>query len=58
VESLRSVFLKKYLTAEHAEIAEIIFIFFLSVLCELRGELLLSFSIRPAVFLAGRGAET
>ncbi len=41
---------KKYLTAEHAEIAEIIFIFFLSVLCELRGELLVSFSIKLAAF--------
>jgi hypothetical protein len=41
---------KKYLTAEHAETAEIVFIFVLSVLCELRGELLVSFSIRPAVF--------
>ena len=48
---------KKYLTAEHAEIAEIILIFFLSVLCELRGELLVSFSIWPAVFLAGGWAE-
>ena len=41
---------KNYITAEHAEIAEISFIFFLSVLCELCGELLVSFSIRPAVF--------
>jgi hypothetical protein len=36
---------RKYLTAEHAEIAEIIVFFFLSVLCELCGERLVSFSI-------------
>ncbi len=48
---------QKYLTAEHAEIAEIIFIFFLSVLCELRGELLVSFSIRPAVFSPAAGLK-
>jgi hypothetical protein len=36
---------KKYLTAEHAESAESIKNFFLSVLCELCGELLVSFSI-------------
>jgi hypothetical protein len=35
---------KKYLTAEHAETAEIVLIFFLGVLCELRGKLLVSFS--------------
>jgi hypothetical protein len=45
---------KKYLTAEHAEIAEIIFIFFLSVLCELRGELLVFFSIRQTGRFSGQ----
>jgi hypothetical protein len=49
---------KKYLTAEHAEIAEIIFNFFLSVLCELCGELLVSFSMRLAAFQARGCAET
>jgi hypothetical protein len=38
-------FSKKYLTAETAEHAEIILYFLLSDLCELRGELFVSFSI-------------
>jgi hypothetical protein len=45
----------EYLTAEHAKIAEIFLIFFLGVLCELCGELLVSFSIRPAIFLPVAG---
>jgi hypothetical protein len=56
---------KTDLTAEHAEIAEKqntlavpgeagIFHAFLSALSELCGELLVSFSIRPAVFFAVR----
>ena len=58
----------KYLTAEHAENAEgkkynafvlsgaasLLFVF-LCVLCELCGELLVPFSIRPAAFLPAAG---
>jgi len=45
---------KKYLTAEHAEIAEVFCIFFLSVLCELCGEFLVSFSIRQTGRFSGQ----
>jgi hypothetical protein len=43
--SLCLFYLKKYFTAETAKNAEVILIFFLSVLCDLCGEIIVSFAI-------------
>jgi len=57
MSAIGSLFEKKNFTAEHAEIAEIIY-FFLGVLCELCGELLCFLFDQTGSFLVGSRADT